>query len=396
MYKHNGPHLWGRTFILTILASFFTITSTHVLMSTLPIYVQQMGGSKTAAGLIISVFTISAVLFRPLAGNLVDTKGRRVVLLAGIAILILGSFSYAFVSTVVLLLVIRFFHGIGWSAATTASGTVVADIVPPERRGEGIGYYGVASTLAMAVGPSLGLYLSGRHGYHAVFVFSCLLGAIGLAGAVMIGYEGKGREQVDHRDRREKGLPGFEGLVEKTALPTSAVILFIAFTYGGIITFIPSYALYRGIDNAGSFFTVYALAVLAARLFTGRIADKYGGSRVMLPGMLLMGLSLVMLAYALTMGGFLLAGVFYGLGFGAVQPVLNAITVTLAPENRRGAANATFFSAMDVGIGIGAAAWGIVSQRSGFPFVYGLSSVFILLSLAAYFAVLKNKLPENQ
>jgi len=128
----------------------------------------------------------------------------------------------------------------------------------------------------------------------------------------------------------------------------------------------------------------------------GRLADRHGAGKVLAPGMFLIAGALLSLITATTLPVFLLAGVLYGLGFGAVQPVLNAVTITLAPVQRRGAANATFFSAMDLGIGLGAMILWLISQKMGYSFMYGSSVVFIIIALALYFAVLKGKLVHSE
>lgn len=395
--------IWTKHFIIMIIVTFSISISMNMTNSTLPLYAQNIGGSTSSAGLIMGVFTLSALLFRPLFGNLLDSKGRKLVLITGIIMFSLVSSSYTFAYTVGILLILRFLHGIGFSAHSTASGTIVSDIIPAARIAEGIGYYGIANTIATAIGPALGLYLIGHSSYNILFVISFVLGVLGFISALFINYEHKGQKYADalpyiDRDRLVNAAAGNRKkavIFEKTAIPTSAVLFFIALTYGSILTFLPSYAAFRGIKDIGIFFTVYALALLITRPITGKLADRYGFSTVILPGMALLFLSLVILAFAASLSAFLIAGVLYGLGYGSTQPTLNAIMVKLCPVERRGAANATFFSTMDIGIGLGAVMWGVVSQKAGFSCVYLASAVCVMLAFIGYVFTLRNQLIER-
>ncbi len=385
-------HLWTKTFILVILVNFLMFMSMYLLMPTLPVYAQEIGGSKTAAGLIVGLFTLSAVVVRPWSGSLADRRGRKVVLIGGIVIFLGSVLAYRWIYTVVILLGLRLLHGTGWGAMTTAAGTIAADVIPARRRAEGMGYYGLSTVMAMSAGPYLGLRVMEQYSFQTLFFVSALIAAVGLFTALLISYEGI------------RGNAGREvkqaGVIEKTALPPSLVLFFAALTYGGIITFLPSYAAYRGIrvEDVGLFFTVYALVLLFSRPVMGRLADRYGAGAVLVPGTTILSLALLTLSAAGSLPWFLLAAVLYGLGFGAIQPVLNAVAITLAPVERRGAANATFFSAMDLGIGFGAVLLGALSQRLGYSLMYVSSAVFALASLITYLFFLRGKLakPEKQ
>lgn len=131
--------LWSKYFILTTLTSLFIMISMQMTMTTLPIYTQYIGGNKFIAGLTTGIFSISALLFRPLFGNLLDSKGRKIILIISIIIFSLATLSYNFAYTIIILLVLRFIQGIGFSAYSNASGTIIADVVPGSRLGEGIG-----------------------------------------------------------------------------------------------------------------------------------------------------------------------------------------------------------------------------------------------------------------
>jgi MFS family permease len=178
MEPMKNETLLTRNFLLTSLSTVAIFTSFYFLLVTLPIYILQLGGTESQIGLIIGVFTISAVLLRPFMGREVDRRGRKNMLLAGSLVFLLSMLLYNYTTSVTTLLLLRVFHGIGWGAATTAASTLIADIAPPSRRGEAMGIYGMSSNVAMAVGPALSfwlLYASGVPDFPMLFDVSALI-----------------------------------------------------------------------------------------------------------------------------------------------------------------------------------------------------------------------------
>jgi len=380
--------IWNKTFFLILSVSFLMFMSMYMLLPTLPLYAQTIGGNETVAGTIVGIFTLSAVLVRPWFGNLLDRKGRKVILVIGIGIFLVSVLAYNLAFSIMILLALRMLHGIGWGASTTATGTMASDVIPAARRAEGMGYYGIAATIAMSLGPALGLYLVKYSSYSVLFTGAAILAALGLAGSFLINYE------TPRHPEKAKASLGKGVILEKTAIAPALVLFFITLTYGGIITFLPSYAGSRGVENIGVFFTVYALVLLVGRPIIGKLADRYGARKFLVPGILLIASALLLLALATSLPMFLLVGIVYGLGFGTVQPILNALVISLAPPERRGAANATFAVAMDMGIGLGAVSLGFLAQQMGYVYMYGSSAIFALLALIMYFAILRQKLPH--
>ncbi len=380
--------IWNKTFFLIMLVSFLMFLSMYMLLPTLPLYAQTLGGSETVAGTIVAFFTLSAVLVRPWFGNLLDRKGRKLILIIGVGIFLVSALSYNFAFSIITLLALRVVHGIGWGASTTATATIASDVIPAVRRAEGMGYYGIAATIAMSLGPALGLYLVEYRSYSVLFTGSAILAALGLAGAFFINYEIPCKVPAEVKAPLVKGV-----ILEKTAIPPAVVLFFITLTYGGIVSFLPSYAAYRGVENIGIFFSVYALVLLFGRPIIGKMADQYGARKFLVPGILLIATALILLVKASTLPVFLLVGVVYGLGFGTVQPILNALVISLSPPERRGAANATFAMAMDLGIGLGAVSLGFIAQKMGYEYMYGCSAILALLALVMYFVLLRKKLP---
>lgn len=383
------PKLWTKNFLLIICINLITFFGFQMLMPTLPIFVEKLGGSQSEAGLVIGIFALSAVIIRPIAGRGLDIYGRKGIFITGLGIFLVSVLAYNWVPTVLLLLVLRLIHGLGWGASSTASGTIASDIIPRKRLAEGMGYFGIAGDIAMAVGPAIGLYLTSKLGFKTLFLASgtAILIAIILAFFITLRRNSQGDGKV-HQTAR----PAF---FEKTAFRPSVVMFFITMTFGVIVSFIALYATQLGITNIGLFFTLYALALMISRPVLGRLADKRGHEIIIFPGILAIFASLIILSQAYVTGHpyamLLLAAVIYGFGFGAVQPSLQAMSVRNVPFNRRGAANATFFSSFDLGIGLGSAIGGVIAEQFGYNVMYFIASIMALCAFICYWSFGRRK-----
>lgn len=152
--------IWTKDFVLICLANFFVFLGFQMTLPTIPLFVEHLGGNDQLIGLVDGIFTFSALIMRPFAGHALETKGRRFIFLLGLAIFVFSVGSYSFITSILLLFMMRVIQGIGWGFSTTAAGTIATDIIPASRRGEGMGYYGLSGNLALAFGPSAGLLLS--------------------------------------------------------------------------------------------------------------------------------------------------------------------------------------------------------------------------------------------
>ncbi len=356
--------LWTKDFILITLANFFIFLGFQMLLPVLPVYATKLGGTDASAGLVVGVFTLSAVLMRPIAGRLLDQHGRKGVYLSGLVLFLLSVIAYHWVPTVLFLLILRFIHGFGWGAASTASGTIASDIIPKSRLGEGMGFFGLTNSLSMALAPALGLSIMKWSGFDTVFMISTAAVIITILLAFPIKYHTPDLGVSSQKSNMNSNM------FEKAALLPGVVILFVTMTYGSVVAFIALYADSRGVQNIGLFFTVYAIALMISRPAFGRLADRKGYSAAIIPGMLGVLSTMLILYFSASLSAFLVAATIYGLGFGAVQPSLQAMAVRTVPPFRRGTANATFMVGFDLGIGIGSIIWGVVAQLTGYQAIY--------------------------
>lgn len=373
----QAEKIWTKDFVLVCLANFFIFLGFQMTLPTLPLFIKELGGSDQLIGVIVGVFTFSALLFRPYAGHALETKGRQFVYMLGLSIFVLSVGSFAFITSIGFLILMRIVQGIGWGFSTTATGTIATDLIPPRRRGEGMGYFGLSGNLALAFGPALGLTLAGVISFTSLFLICAGSGLVAVCLSSVIRY--KKVEQSPHKSTTVK----FD-VFEKTAVQPALLLFFITVTFGGIASFLPLYAAQKQVGGIETYFLVYAIFLLISRTFAGRIYDEKGHIYVFPPGVILIFIAMLLLAWLPNSFVLLFAAGLYGLGFGSVQPALQAWAVDKAPSNRKGMANATFFSFFDLGVGFGALTFGQLAFHLGYGAIYIASACSVLVSLMLY------------
>lgn len=366
-----------RDFVLIWLANFFIFLGFQMTLPTIPIFIKELGGTDQLIGMIVGVFTFSALLFRPYAGHALETKGRGKVYLFGLSLFVLSVGTFGFITGIGFLIVMRIIQGIGWGFSTTASGTIATDLIPHERRGEGMGYYGMSGNLALAMGPALGLTLVGKMSFPVFFLIASGCGLIAFLLSLNIRFK-----KVDESPHKTK-VARFD-VFEKSAINPSILLFFITLTFGGITSFLPLFAAERGIDGIEWYFVFYAIFLMISRIFAGKIYDKKGDIYVIPPGVVLIFIAMLLLAWLPSIEVMLIAASLYGLGFGTVQPALQAWAVNAAPKNRKGMANATFFSSFDLGVGVGAILFGQLAFMFNYSVIYIVSAISVVFALMYY------------
>ncbi|AGK55416.1 MFS transporter [Bacillus sp. 1NLA3E] len=380
----ENEKIWTKDFVRILFANFFVFLGFQMTLPTIPLFVEHLGGNDQLIGFVVGIFTFSALLLRPFAGHALESKGRRFVYLFGMSIFVVSVGSYGFAMGITFLFVMRIVQGVGWGFSTTASGTIATDLIPQSRRGEGMGYYGLSGNLAMAMGPSLGLAIAGIMTFKQLFLICAGLGITAFLLASTIKFKKVEKHQQNTVTRKLD-------LYEKSALPPSILLFFITITFGGIATFLPLYTAQKGISGIQWYFLFYALSLMVSRFFAGQLYDRKGHQAVFIPGTVLVMGAMVLLAWLPNSMVLYCAAILYGLGFGTVQPALQAWSVERAPIHRKGMANATFFSFFDLGIGVGAMAFGQIGHLFGYDSIYITSAMSVLIAILLYIIFLMKK-----
>jgi MFS family permease len=372
----GNDRLFSRPFFLLCGFTFTVFLSLFQLLPTAPFRILDLGGSTVAAGLFLGLLTYASALSAPFTGALADRFGRRRMLLVSSLAITGFSVAYAFTSSWRLLVGLAFLHGLFWSGLLSASAAYMTGLIPPGRRAEGIGYWGMATVLATAFAPILGLAVY-RRGWGAL----CL--SVGILNIVMAALAWRLPEST--ATPPVPGMPFFtRDLVEWRVLALSMSLFLCSFGYGGVTSFVAIFTEKSGIVPKGLFFAAFSLTVLFIRPFVARYADRIGPRRLLMPLLVLVSISFVALAFATTAPRLVLAAVLFGAGFGNMYTVYAAhVTKFVAPE-RRGAAFGAIIAAFDIGIGTGSIALGGVIQRFGFAAAYLTAAALAALSVPAF------------
>ena len=385
MMSQTNKSFFRGNFVLVFFASLLMFTAFYILLPTLPVFLtRELKIDEGETGLILAVYTLAALLIRPFTGFMIDRYGRKLFYIPSLLLFAVIFTIYPLAGIFAFILTIRFLHGLVWGVATTTGSTLIVDIVPPERRGEGIGLYGLAMTIPMALGPFTGLLLSGGNNFTLMFLSAGALAFAGFLLTLFVSYP-----TVMHAGKHSFS---WRNLLEASSLPVTFNLLLINISYGGMVSFISLYALKTGIGYTGIFFIIFASGITLARLYMGKIFDRHGPKILTIAGILFLVCGYIILGLLINTAGFMTAGFVLGLGTGIIFPAFQAMVNNLVPAQRRGAANSTLFSGLDLGIGLGMLFTGYMAHSIGLPHTFliygGLNFVallyFLFVSLKHY------------
>jgi len=342
--------LWTRNFIIITIINFFSFFAFYIFPIALPPYLNSFGVNDAVLGWIQGVMTIGLLLARPFAGLVLDRYGHRSVFVIALLGMALCTVLYKFFPIVAIILIIRFVHGVAWGFGNTSCSTVASDNIVKERFGEGIGFFSLASSIAMAIAPAIALSLNMSYNIY----LAC--GFIGIA--IILVFFIKPKDIVEEFKEKQKGF----NLYAKESIPPAIIIFFIMITYGAVVSFVALYGTSKGISGIGLFFTVYAVSLIVTRPFFGKLIDRIGFSVGIYSSVLAVPIALLILSMSDSLIFFALSAVVYGIGIGSGQTSLQTMAIIRAPRERTGSANATFFTGFDAGIGVGAVIAGVIAS----------------------------------
>lgn len=380
--------LFNRDFFLVAAGNFFLFLSFYALMPLLPFYLsEKFSADDSVIGLVLSAYMISCITIRPYCGYLLDTINRRpVYILAYLSFAAVFS-AYAFCATLWLFILLRFIQGASFGCATVSGGSLVTQVIPRQRLGEGLGYYGLANTLSMCIGPLIGMYAYRHFTFTEIFLGLTSVAVVGTGMASMV--------TIPPRTHKVAKKITVESFFIKSGIPYSIIQILAYVTYGATTTYIAVFAQQNQVENLGGwYFTCMAIGLALSRPFAGKKVD--GGKT---KGLVIFGLTT---AFAVSTSLFLLhifpnnlrptiflaTAFVQGIGYGVLHPSFNTIFVHLTDEAHRGAATSMFFTSNDLGIGLGVLSGGIAAQYLGGYFsIFGIGALLCAVSIATFFYV---------
>jgi MFS family permease len=394
--------LWTPNFLTACAGNFLLFFAFYLLIPIFPLYlIDEFQASKSMVGIVLASYTLAALLVRPVSGFLLDLFRRKPQYLLAFLAFVLTFISYPLATSINLFLFFRILHGISFGFVTTAGNSLVVDILPASRRGEGLGFFGVANNMAMVVGPMTSLFMHEKYEYDVIFYLAIASGLLGFIFATLISVK-KPFEQ------KEVQPISFDRFFLFKGFKAGVTHLLTGIPYGMFITYLAIYGRELGIQSGiGLFFSLLAVGMITSRLFSGKMVDRGKLNNAIETGLLVSMVGMFLLASLQRMTGvsdllvnvlFFIIPVILGFGYGMTFPAYNTLFVNLAPNNRRATASSTFMTSWDLGVGLGLVLGGqFADSEGGLPLAFLIGSLMILFSYIYFHKsagphFLKNKL----
>jgi predicted MFS family arabinose efflux permease len=379
--------LWNSNYVKVWLANFMIFFSFMIVTPLLPLYLSDTyQADKDTIGFVLSGYTLTALLARPLAGYLVDSYSRRVVLLICYFFFFALFAGYLIAGTMTLFAIIRTVHGAPMGAVTVANSTCAIDVLPSSRRAEGIGYYGLSNNLATSIAPTVGLLIYDKIGnYNIIFLIALCAAVIGFVINATVHFPVK--EIVPN-----KNPISFDRFFLVKGWSEGVVIMSVGLSYGVLVTYLAIYGKEElGMTaGTGAWFAVLCTGLILSRLIGARSLRKGRVVQNVNRGILISVFGYLLFALMKNPVGFYGAAIIIGLGNGHIFPGMQTMFVNLAPNNQRGTANSTLLTCWDVGMGIGVVFGGIAIHHSGYSAAFWFAFIVNLLGVIFYFLYVKN------
>lgn len=344
-------------------------------------YVDSLGASAMLVGIVTSMFAVTALVFKVFAGPAIDTYNKKYILSGAMFIMAAAYFGYGLSDTISSLMVFRLLQGAGQAFTATCCLALAADVLPADQFGAGIGYFSLAQVICQTIGPSVGLWLSEALGYRPTFMLAAALMAMAAVMALQV--------RLDH----QRGKPfhiSIGSIIAADAVFPSFLMMLLTAAYASINSFLVIYAYARGVNtNIGLFFTVYSIAMLFTRPLHGRLTDRLGFVKSVLPSLGFFALSFLLISSSTSLWMFLFAAVVSAFGYGTCQPAVQALCMKSAGPGQRGAASSTNYIGDDLGNLLSPIIAGVVADRLGYAAMWRIMVVPVAAAALLVFAARK-------
>ena len=365
--------LWTRDLVLIILVNLCVFTNHIMSLSTFPFYIQSLGGSEAVAGICAAAFAFVAVIIRPFVGWWLDNGVRKVALVVGLLLLGAAPLGYVFVPVLSISIAFRMLHGIGLSFSNSTTATVASDVICRPRFAEGMGYFGMATALASAIAPALGLSLMEGFGFSALYAVAAAIAGLGLVLFAFV--------RTRKVDVPKKKL-NLRTIINRDSLPATATMLVFMLTFGALENFVAIFAAENSLPSGSIYFIVMSVMLLVVRVTLGRLVDQRGEAIFVHTCNAAMLVAFLLLAFAPNTATYILSAALAGYAFGGLEPSLQSMAVHTSSDETRGSANSTFLCGYDIGYGLGGGLAGSLITAMGY------SSMWMIVSLACVASVL--------
>ena len=369
------PKLWTRDLVLIILVDLCVFTNHIMSLSTFPFYIQSLGGTEAVAGICAAAFSFVAVIIRPFVGWWLDNGVRRAALVAGLVLMGLAPLGYVFVPVLSVAIAIRMMHGVGLSFSNSTTATVASDVICRPRFAEGMGYFGMATALASAIAPALGLSLMEGFGFNVLYAVAAVIAGLGLVLFAFV--------RAPKVDVPKKKLD-LRTIINRDSLPATVTMLIFMFTFGALENFVAIFASEASLPSGSIYFLVMSAMLLLVRITLGKLVDQRGEAFFVYSCNAAMLAAFLLLAFVPNAVTYILSAVLAGYAFGGLEPSLQSMAVHTSTEETRGSANSTFLCGYDIGYGLGGGIAGSLITGLGYSAMWSIVSLACVLSVIVY------------
>ncbi|MEE8674595.1 MFS transporter [Tractidigestivibacter scatoligenes] len=369
------PKLWTRELVLIILVNLCVFTNHIMSLSTFPFYIQSLGGTEAVAGICAAAFSFVAVIIRPFVGWWLDNGVRRAALIAGLVLMGLAPLGYVFVPVLSVAIAVRMLHGVGLSFSNSTTATVASDVICRPRFAEGMGYFGMATALASAIAPALGLSLMEGFGFNALYAVAAAIAGLGLVLFAFV--------RAPKVDVPKKKLD-LRTIINRDSLPATVTMLIFMFTFGALENFVAIFAAESSLPSGSIYFLVMSGMLLLVRITLGKLVDQRGEAFFVYSCNAAMLVAFLLLAFVPNAVTYILSAVLAGYAFGGLEPSLQSMAVHTSTEETRGSANSTFLCGYDIGYGLGGGIAGSLITGLGYSAMWSIVSLACVLSVIVY------------
>ncbi|TCJ01847.1 MFS transporter [Cytobacillus praedii] len=382
----ENQRIVNKSFLFIFISNFLIFIGFEMLLPILPAYMISLNASSIQIGLVTTLFTIGAILIRPFVGYFLIDNKRKALAIGASALLMLITFVYPFLNIIWMLLLLRFFHGAAWGVSTTANSTIAVDSIPKARLGEGLGYFSISTTGGAIIAQSLGIFIYGFYSFNMVIWSSVILSLLASTALLFV------NSPVPIKKEKEPFV-FWDMIFEKSAWFPALLTVITTLGFGAIITFLVAFGEQQNLDHIFLFFLINAAVSTLLRPYTGKWYDRKGPWSIIIVSAILGFLSLVVLSFATTDLHLVIAAILFGAGYGTVMPCLHTMAVQNVSEEKSGAANATFLSSFDVGVGVSAFILGVLAEWISLEMIFRIVSLSFLVVAVLVYKDYLNKRP---
>lgn len=373
MKAESEKKIWNSVFITLFAVNMLSHLCIYMMNTLSALYADHLGATAAVAGLVSGLFALSALVFKLVSAPALDSLNRKYVLLFAFGVLLLSFIGYSFADNIPLLVVSRLLTGAGMAFTTTGCITMASDALPKDKMQSGLGYFTLGTALCQAIAPTLGLKLSETFGYNLMFGILAIIMVV----AIVILCAMKS-ENV----KKQKFKISIHSVLAKEAAVPAIILFFLCLSYAALNSFLVLYAGTKNIgSNIGYFFTIYAVTMLFTRPFIGKMADKYGTVKIVVPSMICFAVAFLIISFSGTLWMFYVAAFISAFGFGGCQPALIAVCMRKVPKERRGAASSTGYAATDLSNLIGPTVAGKLIETSGYEAMWRLFIIPMVIAI---------------